>query len=217
MNGSTYRAKKFYQDKKVVDQYEQIRFKNWYGRIAHQTETTALELVVIRYFDEPGKVLDVPCGTGRLFPVMLKQGMQVVGGDISPEMLKIARVRYADEPNVSFEVCDAEKMVFGDNTFDYLTSYRFMSHLPPDIRGRVLGEMVRVTRKILVINYHVATLSPLYVFNRLLRRWTCSPYPMTLPELRKELAAYRNIEVLEIRKLSWYERSSVLAVLRKRA
>src|SRR5205809_516651 len=37
------------------------------------------------------RVADVPCGTGKLLPVFRDLGVAVVGGDVSAEMMQIAR------------------------------------------------------------------------------------------------------------------------------
>lgn len=216
MSHHDYKAKKHYQSEAVVSHYDRERFESWYGKIAHQGEASALQSVVDKYFEIPGKVLDIPCGTGRLLPVLFGRGFEVVGGDISDEMVGSCRKRFKKEPRASFERVNGEEMHFRDNTFDYLTSYRLMCHLPDGVRSRVLREMLRVTRKVVVINYHFETLTPLYVFNGLFRKQFHPPYPLRQNALVRELTSLENVELCEIRKLSWYERSSALVVLRKK-
>jgi len=215
VTSNDYQAKQFYQASEVARKYEEERFTTWHGRLAHKIEADALEFVVKRYFETPASVLDVPCGTGRLLESLVHYGFEVQAADISEEMLQLARKRFAERKNISFGIVDAENMPFKDNTFDYLTSYRFMCHLPPEVRDRVLGEMVRVTRKVLAINYHFDVLSPLHFFNKLVRRSCCSPWPLTESEFRESLEQRQDVHICEIRKLSWYERSSALVVLRK--
>jgi len=211
-----YQAKNHYQDSGVASSYDRDRFIRWHGKMAHQAETKALMTAVSRYFDGPGKLLDLPCGTGRLLGPLLDRGFEITGGDISEAMLKEARSRFQNRPGITFRIMNAESLPFEDNAFDYLTSYRLMCHLPPAVREKVLSEMIRVTRKVLVINYHFAAASPLYLFNKLFRKINLSPYPLKESGLRHALDARRDADLLEIRKLSWYERSSALVILKKK-
>lgn len=211
-----YRAKEKYQDSQVAGTYDEKRFTTWYGRMAHEREAERLGWALDRYCPESGKVLDLPCGTGRLMRVLTERRMTVLGGDISEEMLRIARKKFIETPKVDFQVMDAERLPFEDGHFDYLTSYRLMTHLPGPVRSRVLKEMIRVTRKVLILNFHFKTLAPLALFNRLFRPANLSPYPLSEKELRLELAGIPEVELCAIRRMSFYERSSALVILRKK-
>ncbi|MBP9866133.1 MAG: class I SAM-dependent methyltransferase [Candidatus Omnitrophica bacterium] len=211
-----YKAKEHYRSTAVAQNYDGERFSTWYGRMAHEVEARALASAASKYFSSPGTVLDIPCGTGRLLPILFDAGLSVTGADISEEMLAVAKQRFADQATARFHKIDAEHMAFEKNAFDYVTSYRLMCHLPPEVRTRVLNEMVRVCKKTLVINYHVETWTPLYLFNRIFRKHMAISFPLTEADLRRELTARPDVELLEIRKLSWFERSSLLVVLRKR-
>ncbi len=50
-------------------------------------------------------MLDLGCGTGDLAEQIARRGAEVVGIDISPEMITMARSKY---PHITFEVADAE-------------------------------------------------------------------------------------------------------------
>jgi SAM-dependent methyltransferase len=73
------------------------------------------------------RVLDVACGTGEpaiSIATLLQGSGEVVGVDISPAPLAIARQRAAHRnlKNVQFEQCDAHRLSFPDNSFDRVTS-----------------------------------------------------------------------------------------------
>jgi len=214
MNNQDYKAKYFYQKPEVAKSYDEVRFGSWHGWLAHRSETRTLELMIKRYFEPKGSVLDVPCGTGRLMGVEVDEGYQVTGGDISEEMLKIARHRFFGSRSVTFQRVDVQKLPFANDFFDYLVSYRFMCHLPPEARRAALEEMLRVTKKVLVINYYFKNNSPLGIFNRVFRKNCCPPYPLSRKVLVEGLEQF-GVELLEVRYLTWYERSSALVVLRK--
>jgi demethylmenaquinone methyltransferase/2-methoxy-6-polyprenyl-1,4-benzoquinol methylase len=77
-----------------------------------------------------GKLLDVAGGTGdiafRLYKKAIKSNIvpNITIADINPEMLKIAKDK-AINNNMLFEIdfveCNAEKLPFDDNSFDYYT------------------------------------------------------------------------------------------------
>jgi ubiquinone/menaquinone biosynthesis C-methylase UbiE len=74
-----------------------------------------------RYFDRPGRLLDLGCGTGRLLLPFARRGFRVVGIDLSEEMLKTTR-RRAAEADVAVELVRAnivELGIFRDASFEY--------------------------------------------------------------------------------------------------
>jgi len=217
MGDLSYKARTHYQATKVAESYDNERFSSWHGRIAHRLEVRALEYAVGRYFKPGSRVLDTPCGTGRLLHVYSKGNFKVVGADISEKMLERAQKRFFDSPAYSFRVCDAEELPFETGEFDCVVSFRLMCHLPRKARQNVLKELARVTRDILAVNYHVDVKSPLMLFNKLFRKQAAHlPYPLRQRDLDLEISDLDlDLEILETRKLSWFERSSALVVMRR--
>lgn len=215
MSEQEYRARKYYQDKQVASQYDEIRFKSFLGRFTHQRESKMLNYMIDKYFELPGKLIDLPCGTGRLLPCFLTKGFSIAAADISEEMLDLTKQRFKNNSMVECHICNGEDLPFEDNSFDYVTSFRLMCHLPDETRMKVLREFIRVCRKYLVINYHFETMAPLYLFNSVFRKNNVATYQLSEDVLRKQLSMIKNIELCEIKKLSWYERSSALVVLKK--
>ena len=75
-------------------------------------------------------ILDVACGTGVMFDYYLARGAaSVTGIDISPEMAKIARSKYTDNPKVQVICGDVEEAVF-DKKFDRIVVYNAFPHFP---------------------------------------------------------------------------------------
>ena len=52
--------------------------------------------VLQRWFAEPGRFLDLGCGTGRALIALGRRGFEVTGIDLSPRMLEIARRKTAE-------------------------------------------------------------------------------------------------------------------------
>ncbi len=82
---------------------------------------------------QPAMILDIACGEGTFAFAMARQGFEVTGLDMSPQMLDIAR-RRADEagPSVRFVQGDMRSLSFEDE-FDLVTcwydSLNYLLHL----------------------------------------------------------------------------------------
>ncbi len=64
----------------------------------------------------PSTILDVACGTGDLIAKLHKDGFKVIGTDVSPEMIKVAKTK---NPSLKFGVKDMSKLKL-DKTFDLI-------------------------------------------------------------------------------------------------
>lgn len=87
-------------------------------------------------------LLDVGCGPGSLVPALREIGkVNVVGIDLSPEMIELARARY---PDARFEVGDVEALAFPDASFDVVLCSGMLHHLA-SLRG-AMTQIARVLR-----------------------------------------------------------------------
>ncbi|OOG21370.1 SAM-dependent methyltransferase [Thioalkalivibrio denitrificans] len=107
----------------------------------------------------PGqRILEVGVGTGLSLPDY-REDARVVGIDVSPEMLKIARERSRNLPQVEGLLeMDAEQLAFPDNSFDSVVAM-YVASVVPDPR-RLLSEMQRVCvpgGNVLVINHFASS------------------------------------------------------------
>lgn len=91
-----------------------------------------------------GRVLEVAVGTGRDLPYF-PAGSRIVGIDLSPEMLAIARERAtASGVDADLREGDAEALPFGDAEFDTVVCALALCSIPRP--GVAVGEMARVVR-----------------------------------------------------------------------
>jgi SAM-dependent methyltransferase len=112
-----------------------------------------------------GLVLDVPCGTGILGAFLASRGLRIVGADISPAMLAVARGRDSALGHVR---ADLEAPPYRSGAFDAVVCARFLMHLPAESRPRVLRTLAGLTHGPLVATVcHPYTLKSL---GRALRR-----------------------------------------------
>jgi hypothetical protein len=81
--------------------------------------------------------------------------LEVVGGDISLQMMREADASpdVAHPRIAGYVQADAEALPFDDRCLDCTVSIRFMFHVDPITRRRILREMGRVSRRWLIIDY----------------------------------------------------------------
>lgn len=114
-----------------------------YDRTVERAERTMLdgsrEWVAAR---ARGRVLEVAVGTGRNLPYYSRD-VSLVGIDLSPEMLAIARTRAAEvRVDADLRQGDAEALPFEDSSFDTVVCALALCSIPrPQV---ALGEMARV-------------------------------------------------------------------------
>jgi len=98
-------------------------------------------------------LLDVPCGTGKLGPVLQTFPVHVVAADASHEMLTLAGGEYDPAQLLRVLQCDARALPFKDRSVDVVICLRLFHLLPPAIRSMVLDEFRRITRGQLLVSY----------------------------------------------------------------
>lgn len=146
-----------YQAVDVADRYEAERWtrgtRRWSNRRKFLAITRAIALA--RRAGPVRDGLDLPCGTGRILPLLFAQQIRVVGADLSHEMMQIARRKSLDGSAAlrGLVRCEAESLPFPDGGFDVVFSIRFLFHLPTEVRRRAVREMARVSRRWVILDY----------------------------------------------------------------
>ena len=108
------------------------------------TERTELEVDFVASQIRPaGRVLDVPCGTGRVAVPLAERGFTVAGLDISEAVLAVAREA---DPGIDFRHGDMRELPWPDESFDAVlnlwTAFGYFETQAED--ERVLAEVARV-------------------------------------------------------------------------
>ncbi len=104
----------------------------------------------------PQKILDVATGTGAQAYELAKLGHEVVGIDLSKEMLEQAKKKCWSGLKLSFQQADATDLPFENNFFDASSVSLGLHDMPYEIDVLVLKEMKRVTKKggrMLIVDY----------------------------------------------------------------
>jgi ubiquinone/menaquinone biosynthesis C-methylase UbiE len=88
------------------------------------------------------RVCDAGCGPcGHTTRYLAQAGLDVIGIDLSPECIAIAR---AANPGLSFQVMAMEAMAFTDASFDGILAYYSLLYIPKVHLPALLGELRRV-------------------------------------------------------------------------
>jgi ubiquinone/menaquinone biosynthesis C-methylase UbiE len=87
------------------------------------------------------RVADLGCGSGVFSDLLREQGYDVVGLDISPKLIALARGKY---PKVEFREGDVEQLPFPDGSLDGILLSGLVHHLPDPVR--CASEVFRVLK-----------------------------------------------------------------------
>jgi len=113
-----------------------MKHRQWFDQLASKWDTLLTEEIVARLremiasleIQSEAKILDLGCGTGVLFPMLLKKVGQdgcLIGLDISSEMLGFAQAKGLAVQCVQG---DGEKLPFMDQTFDWVIGSSVFPH-----------------------------------------------------------------------------------------
>lgn len=154
-------------------------------------QRTRRELTLLRRV-WPGRsgetVLDLPCGAGRLLPMLRELGHRVVGADGAFAMLQQTRARTGDTEVVR---ADALAIPFGNGVVDGVVMFRFLHHLAPDARRRAIAEACRTARRFVVASFfHPCSAHHLQRRLRQLGGATPTRFAVTLRGIVREFASH---------------------------
>ena len=98
-------------------------------------------------------VLDVGCGNGVFLSEVLKQLLIPTGVGVEPgkKTVEQLRARWAERPDLNFEVGAAEQLPFLDNSFDLVIAWSVLHWIGREHYLQALGELVRVANKYLLV------------------------------------------------------------------
>lgn len=144
---SSYRGKHKY-DAATAAAYQQIDPRK------HQAEMKLVD-AALAHLPRYCRLLDVPCGGGRVAIRAAGQGFVVTAADISDAMLGIAR-HNAD--NSRFDIAvgkqDIERLDYADRSFDASICFRLFHHFPTaELRRRAVEQLCRVSGQVVMISY----------------------------------------------------------------
>lgn len=124
----------------IADRYDFITRFLSFGR-DRAWKIRLIELATVR---PDARVLDLACGTGDIAFEAARRGARVVGLDITPRMIELARAKPAPSGRVSWMVGDMTSLPVMNTSFDVITTGYGLRNVP-DL-PRALAEIHRVLR-----------------------------------------------------------------------
>lgn len=103
----------------IFDEYSDKHTLSIYLQKAEEGFWLSEKYFIDKYFIPKGKVLDLGCGTGRTTIPLKKASYNVIGVDLVPQMISIAKeVAHKNDLDIRYEIGDATDLNFEDNYFD---------------------------------------------------------------------------------------------------
>lgn len=188
--GKNWDPTQHYKNAEIAEKYDGERFSSLSGRVFNALERRLIR----RAFAGVSKnavIGDIPCGTGRLAEALLEDGRTILGMDISPEMLRVARARLkAHGDRFTTRVCDARRLPDEGVTLDAALCARVLMHFPLPEQIEFLRGVAAVTTGRVVFTQGVVT--PYHRLRkrmkRLLPTQAAAIYPLTPKEVPVLLA-----------------------------
>ena len=156
-------------DKEVLDHYNSPQGaqsytkkfeKHWSERINNRHEQRLLQRLIEKISAQAPfeTALDLPCGYGRLMPLLRQHARHVIEGDWSLHLLKIARDNQRSNPSVKeadgYVRATALAMPFTSQAFDFVLSVRLCHHIRERAeRLTYVRELLRISGKWVIFTY----------------------------------------------------------------
>jgi 2-polyprenyl-3-methyl-5-hydroxy-6-metoxy-1,4-benzoquinol methylase len=146
-----------YKEIEIAENYDKARFSSIPGRIFDRLEKKALRKMMSELPDN-SLIMDAPSGTGRLAETLLEMGHRVVGVDISPEMLEVAKKklkRFGDRYQTINS--DVHGLNLEKESFDAVICARVLMHFPLEEQISFLSTVSSYSKGLVVFNQSVIT------------------------------------------------------------
>lgn len=104
---------------------------------------------------DSGTICDLGCGPGQIAGYLRSCGAKVVGIDLSPEMVRQARIL---NPKIDFQIGDmTELKTITEDSFGGIAAFYSIVNIPSASIPKVFDEMFRVLRSggVLLLTFHI--------------------------------------------------------------
>jgi SAM-dependent methyltransferase len=143
-------------DGKLLDAYEGRRYTGHSQGFLDRRERACLEQLIRTRVAAPRQtVLDMPCGYGRIAPMLVGLGLTPLWGDISFAMAERVSKRPEAKLGIGQLVGNAEQIPLATNAVDGAICIRLIEHFRlGQSRTDAMRELGRVVRRWLVVSFY---------------------------------------------------------------
>lgn len=96
--------------------------------------------------------LEIGCGTGAFARLLAKRVDRVVALDLSPQMIRLARERSEQYPNIDYQIADVLSWEFPTYQFDCIVSIATLHHLPMENIFSKMKDALKVNGTLIVLD-----------------------------------------------------------------
>ena len=131
---------------KVQNLLRRLQFQYWYfSQPPWDTGISPPELLEFIRDHQPGRALDMGCGTGTNVITLAKAGWQVTGADFAPRAIKLAKQKIKNaDIQATVTVNDATKLNGITGPFDFVLDLGCFHGISKDGQGRYLKQLDHV-------------------------------------------------------------------------
>lgn len=199
-NQEKYSAKtNYFREASAIGYEKRAHYTGLLGKYRKYREKKTVS-ETLDFIEKESEILDCPCGNGRWFDLLSRKAKFIIGRDVSPGMIKMAKAT-AQNLSIKTDIAlgDAEKLSFNDLSIDYVFSFALMKHLPGSVKIKVLSEFSRINKKGIICSFAL--------FNKLsyvlwkIRNKDPESYPIWKSDLA-EMAKRFGLEILSIKQLT---------------
>jgi len=133
-------------------------YDGWFYARFIDSDSSTIRDRMHQYIDDNRRIIDIGCGTGGFAMKLAPRSREVVGVDISDKQVRQARHRQerSGYTNIRFEHTDATRLdKFAPEAFDYATMVFVIHEIDQEKRIELLRQAGRISRKIVILDYHV--------------------------------------------------------------
>jgi SAM-dependent methyltransferase len=124
------------------------------GELAGKPLDRALLVCFAEQVGDLGVIADIGCGPGHVAAYLHGLGARVIGIDLAPAMVAVARRL---SPDIPFETGSMLSLAGADATWGGIVAFYSIIHLPPAARSRALAEFYRtlIPGGLLLLAFHI--------------------------------------------------------------
>ncbi|HNC51666.1 MAG TPA: class I SAM-dependent methyltransferase [Accumulibacter sp.] len=190
-----------YQEVAIAERYDRERFSSISGRVFNSLEKSVIR-AAFRDVPKTARILDLPCGTGRLASALLESGFSVEGVDISAAMLDVAKRKlHSFGDRFTTRVADVHELAKAEpKRYDAALCARVLMHFPLDEQIAFLKSVAQLTKGTVVLTQSLS--SPYQRFRRSVKKLIGNQPPANYPLTEDDLASLlRGAGLREVRRL----------------